>query len=105
MRIHQQVIGWALLGLATIVAPCEAALTADLQGEIALLEAETVTTAWVKGTLLRIEKEYFVIEAEDGDQFIVHVDQRTRLEPVKTGDTVKAYITGTGLVETLQRVE
>jgi hypothetical protein len=104
MRIPEQVIGWGLLGVAMVV-PCEAPLAADLQVETALLKAETLTGEWVTGLLLRIEKDYCVIERQDGDQFIMHIDQGTRLEPVTTGDTVKAYITGTAHATALERVE
>jgi hypothetical protein len=104
MRIPEQVIGWGLLGVAMVV-PCEAPLAADLQVETALLKAETLTGEWVTGLLLRIEKDYCVIERQDGDQFIIHIDQSTRIESVMRGKTVKAFITGTGNVTTLERVE
>ncbi|MCC2643287.1 MAG: exported protein of unknown function [Nitrospira sp.] len=58
----------------------------------------------VKGTLLKIEGDYFVIEGHDGEQVRVHVDESTQLERVVLGELVRAYITEKGHVTRLQRV-
>ncbi|UVT16434.1 MAG: hypothetical protein H8K03_05215 [Nitrospira sp.] len=57
-----------------------------------------------KGTLLRIEGEYYSIKDDDGKEHRIHVDKSTKLDTVKPGDLVKAYVTDQGHTTTLQRV-
>jgi len=64
---------------------------------------ERVTKDAVKGTLIKMDGEYYWIKDNDGKETKVHVDMSTKLDKVKVGDKVKAYITDKGHVTTLQR--
>ena len=66
---------------------------------------ERLTKDAVKGTLMKMEGEYYWIKDTDGKETKVHVDTSTKLDKVVTGDKVKAYITDKGHVTTLQRSE
>ncbi|CAI4032827.1 hypothetical protein DNFV4_03257 [Nitrospira tepida] len=59
----------------------------------------------VKGTLMKVEGEYYWIKDEDGKTTKVHVDKSTKLDKVVEGDKVKAYITDKGHTTTLQRLD
>jgi hypothetical protein len=59
----------------------------------------------VKGTLMKVEGEYYWIKDDDGHMTKVHVDKSTKLDKVVEGDQVKAYITDKGHTTTLQRVD
>ena len=59
----------------------------------------------VKGTLMQINGEHYVIKDEDGKEVRVHVDTSTKMDKVVKGDRVKAYITEKGHATTLQRLE
>ena len=59
----------------------------------------------VKGTLMKIDGEYYSIKDNDGKQVRIHVDKSTKLDKVMEGDKVKAYITDQGHTTTLQRLE
>ena len=48
--------------------------------------------------------QYVVRETEGGIERTVHVDQRTKLDPVTSGEMVRIYITDEGHATTLQRV-
>jgi hypothetical protein len=64
---------------------------------------ERLTKDAVKGTLMKMDGEYYVIKNDDGEQVRVHVDKSTKLDKVVIGDKVKAYVTDQGHVTTLQR--
>jgi hypothetical protein len=66
---------------------------------------ERLTKDAVKGTLMKMDGEYYVIKNDDGEQVRVHVDKSTKLDKVVVGDKVKAYVTDQGHVTTLQRQE
>lgn len=66
---------------------------------------ERFTKDTVKGTLMKIEGEYYSIKDTDGKETKIHVDKSTKLDKVVTGDKVKAYITDRGHTTTLQRDE
>lgn len=66
---------------------------------------ERLTKDAVKGTLMKIDGEYYVIQNTDGEQVRVHADKSTKLDKVVEGDKVKAYVTDQGHVTTLQRQE
>jgi hypothetical protein len=66
---------------------------------------ERLTKDAVKGTLMKIDGEYYVIKNTDGEQVRLHVDKSTKLDKVVEGDKVKAYVTDQGHVTTLQRQE
>ena len=64
---------------------------------------ERLTKDTVKGTLMKMEGEYYSIKDNDGKETRIHVDTSTKLDKVVMGDKVKAYITDKGHATTLQR--
>jgi len=64
---------------------------------------ERLTKDTIKGTLMKIEGEYYVIKDTDGVQHKIHVDKSTKMDKVVAGDMVKAYVTDKGHTTTLQR--
>lgn len=66
---------------------------------------ERITKDAVKGTLMKMDGEFYQIRNTDGELVRVHVDKSTKLDKVVEGDRVKAYVTDKGHVTTLQRVE
>ncbi len=82
-----------------------AALAADpmKEKEASPSMGERLTKDAVKGTLMKIDGEYYVIKDNDGKQHRVHVDKSTKLDKAVEGDMVKAYVTDKGHVTTLQR--
>lgn len=64
---------------------------------------ERLTKDTINGTLMNIEGEYYIIKDDDGKQHRIHVDKSTKLDTVKAGDMVKAYVTDKGHTTTLQR--
>ena len=75
--------------------------TADKEATPTIKERLTKDT--IRGTLMKIEGEYYVIKDDDGKQHKIHVDKSTKLDKVVTGDMVKAYVTEQGHTTTLQR--
>ncbi|SRR5688572_6837254 len=67
--------------------------------------SERLTKEGIKGTLTKIDGEYYVIQDNDGENHRVHVDKSTKLDKVVAGDKVKAFVTKEGHVTTLQRQE
>ena len=59
----------------------------------------------VKGTLMQMNGEHYVIKDDNGKEVRIHVDTSTKMDKVVKGDRVKAYITEKGHATTLQRVE
>lgn len=66
---------------------------------------ERITKDTVKGTLMRMDGEYYWVKDTDGKEVKLHVDASTKLDKVVTGDRVKAYVTDQGHTTTLQRDE
>ena len=66
---------------------------------------ERITKDTVKGTLMRVDGEYYWVKDTDGKEVKLHVDASTKLDKVVKGDRVKAYITDQGHTTTLQRDE
>ena len=66
---------------------------------------ERVTKDTLKGTLMRVDGEYYWVKDTDGKEIRLHVDASTKLDRVVKGDRVKAYITDNGHTTTLQRDE
>ena len=66
---------------------------------------ERLTKDTVKGTLMSMQGEYYLIKDTDGRETKVHVDKSTKLDKVMVGDKVKAYITDKGHTTTLLRDE
>ena len=66
---------------------------------------ERLSQRVVTGTLITKDgHEYVVREGEGGLERRVHVDQRTKLDSVTAGETVRIYITEEGHATTVQRV-
>lgn len=66
---------------------------------------ERFTKDTIKGTLMKMEGEYYSIKDIDGKESKIHVDKSTKLDKVVVGDKVKAYITDQGHTTTLLRDE
>ena len=66
---------------------------------------ERFTKDAIKGTLMKMDGEYYSIKDTDGKENKIHVDRSTKLDKVVVGDKVKAYITDRGHATTLQRDE
>ena len=66
---------------------------------------ERLTKDSVKGTLMKVDGEYYWIKDDDGKEVRLHVDTSSKMDKVVKGDRVKAYITEKGHVTTLQRQE
>ena len=66
---------------------------------------ERLTKDTVKGTLMRVDGEYYWVKDTDGKETRLHVDTSTKLDKVVKGDKVKAYLTDKGHATTLQRDE
>ena len=64
---------------------------------------ERLTKDTIKGILMKIEGEHYVIKDDEGVQHKIHVDKSTKLDKVVAGDMVKAYVTDKGHTTTLQR--
>lgn len=60
---------------------------------------ERLTKDTIKGTLMNIVGEYYYIKDDDGKQHKIHVDKSTKLDVVKSGDLVKAYVTDQGRLD------
>lgn len=69
------------------------------------LTQDTITGTLTRkeGTLMRKEGEYYYIRDNGGVVQRIHVDKSTKLDKVRTGDLVKAYVTDQGHTTTLQR--
>ena len=69
---------------------------------------ERVTKDTVKGTLMRVDGEYYWVEDTDGKEIRLHVDASTKREKDKIimkRDKIKAYITDNGHDTMLERDE
>jgi hypothetical protein len=67
--------------------------------------SERITKDTVKGTLMKMDGEYYTIKDNDGKETKIHVDKSTKMDKVMVGDHVKAYITDKGHTTTLQRAD
>ena len=66
---------------------------------------ERLTKDTVKGTLMKMDGEYYWIKDTDGKETKIHVDKSTKLDKLVVGDKVKAYVTDKGHATTLERGE
>jgi len=64
---------------------------------------ERITEGTIRGTLMRVEGEYFWVKDNVGRDLRLHVDQSTKLDKVAVGDKIKAYVTDELHITTLQR--
>ncbi len=66
---------------------------------------ERLSQRVVTGTLVTMDgNQYVGMECEGGVERAVHIDQRTKLDPVTAGETLRIYITDEGHATTLQRI-
>lgn len=98
---------WSLVISGALGLGASAALAADPMGEKEATPSikERITKDAVKGTLMKIDGEYYWIKDSDGKEVRIHVDKSTKLDKVVEGDHVKAFITDKGHTTTLQRQE
>jgi hypothetical protein len=96
----------SLFAVGLLVSGSGAASAADpmAEKEASPTIKERVTNDAIKGTLMKIDGEYYSIKDTDGKEHRIHVDKSTKLDTVKAGDMVKAYVTDKGHTTTLQRV-
>ena len=59
----------------------------------------------IRGELVRIEGNHYLLKAPEGHEFQLHVDSSTHKDAVQPGDDVQAYITEDGHAEFIQRLE
>lgn len=59
----------------------------------------------VKGTLVRIDGEHYVLKERNENERTFHVDSRTHKDVVQPGDEVQVYLTQDGHAEFIQRLE
>ncbi len=59
----------------------------------------------VKGQLIRIEGDHYVLREPSGNERTLYVDGRTHRDTVQQGDDVQVYITKEGYAEFIQRLE
>jgi hypothetical protein len=59
----------------------------------------------VSGQLMRIEQNQYFVRTAGGAERVLHVDDRTRKDPVSPGDNVHAYVAKDGHAEFLQRLD
>jgi hypothetical protein len=78
-------IGMAMIGLLSVLFGC------GLDG--------------ITGQVLRIEQDLYFIKTPSGKEHVLHIDNRTRKDPVVPGDNVHAYVRKDGHAEFLQRLD
>lgn len=98
---------WSIIVSAALSTGAGAALAADPMSEKEATPSitERITKDAVKGTLMKIDGEFYWIKDNDGKEVRIHVDKSTKLDKVVEGDHVKAFITDKGHTTTLQRQE
>jgi|CXWL01.1.fsa_nt_gi hypothetical protein len=63
-------------------------------------------TQTVKGDLLKVDEESYVVKDMTGKEFRLHVDKTTKLDgAIEVGDKVEAQITETDHVESIKHVQ
>jgi len=58
----------------------------------------------LRGELVRIEKEHYVLRQVGGKEVQLRVDHRTHKDQVKTGDEVRVFAEEDGHVDFIQRL-
>ena len=102
MKVTLSVLAVVMLGFGAGIA---GAADPMLGKEATPTLGERITKNTVKGTLMRVDGEYYWVKDTDGKEVKLHVDASTKLDKVVKGDRVKAYITDEGHTTTLQRDE
>jgi hypothetical protein len=77
-------IGMAMIGLLSVLSGC------GLDG--------------ITGQLLRIDQNLYIVKTPNGEERTLHIDNRTRKDPVVPGDNIHAYIGKDGHAEFVQRL-
>jgi hypothetical protein len=102
IRITLSILTVVILGFGAGIAGAADPMS-DKEAKPTLGERFTKDT--IKGTLMKMDGEYYSIKDTDGKESKIHVDKSTKLDKVVVGDKVKAYITDKGHATTLQRDE
>ncbi len=102
MKVTLSVLAVVMLGFGAGIA---GAADPMLGKEATPTLGERLTKDTVKGTLMRVDGEYYWVKDTDGKEVKLHVSASTKLDKVVKGDRVKAYITDEGHTTTLQRDE
>jgi S1 domain len=58
----------------------------------------------MKGRLIRIEDEHYVLRLSGGEEKRILVDERTRKDPVAPGDHVQVFVSKDGHAAYVQRL-
>ena len=101
-KVTLSILTVAILGIGAGIAGAADPMT-DKEAKPTLGERFTKDT--IKGTLMKMDGEYYSVKDTDGKESRIHVDKSTKLDKVVVGDKVKAYITDQGHTTTLQRDE
>jgi hypothetical protein len=59
----------------------------------------------MKGRLIRIEGQHYVLRVSGGEEKRILVDERTRKDPVNTGDHVQVFVSKDGHAAYVQRLD
>ena len=59
----------------------------------------------ISGQLLRIDQNLYIVKTPSGEERALHIDDRTRKDPVAPGDSIHAYVGKDGHAEFLQRLD
>ncbi|HEU4686058.1 MAG TPA: hypothetical protein VFS39_16245 [Nitrospira sp.] len=97
------VLAIAALGMLTLGSGPSQAANPMSDKEASPTLKERITKDTIKGTLMKMEGEYYWIKDNDGKENKIHVDKSTKMDKVVIGDHVKAYVTDQGHTTTLQR--
>ena len=65
---------------------------------------ERISRDSVKGRINELGKNYVSIRNDNGESVRVRVDDHTKMDQVRVGDQVKAYVSDDGYASTIQRV-
>ena len=88
--------------------PAEAPATAPMAPEAApggaMAPAGTAPAGMVKGELLRIEGDFYVVKDDTGKEVRLHVDKTSKVDgSPKAGDKVEAQVTAEGHAASLKK--
>ena len=59
----------------------------------------------IRGQLIQIDGNYFVLREPSGNERTLYMDERTHKDYVQPGDDVQVYLTKEGYAEFIQRLE
>ncbi|HJR75803.1 MAG TPA: hypothetical protein VJ805_02485 [Nitrospiraceae bacterium] len=59
----------------------------------------------ISGQLVRIDQNLYVVKTPSGEEYALHIDNRTRRDPVAPGDNIHAYVGKDGHAEFVQRLD